>query len=236
MAVFIGVQPGGRGAFAICALYCAGPLPAALFQARSYGGVDEALGHILGICNEWGGLQHLAIGAPLSWSGSPSGWRRCDRQLRRQLPDWAPASWLRAPNSLPGAISVQGPALLWRLAKEVREGNLGEHAAVETCPRIGLVHVLRERNEAVLGYRDRSQTVLQRRAHVQALVQRLTEPGVLRLERDVPTTPDQLDALVAALVALGLGIPDAGVVVQELEGGDIRPVGRRPLALLRALP
>ena len=49
-------------------------------------------------------------------------------------------------------------------------------------------------------------------------------------------TSDELDALVCAMVALGLAVPDSGLVITDYPGGDIRPVGKRSVAILQAFP
>ncbi|HET6346464.1 MAG TPA: DUF429 domain-containing protein [Myxococcota bacterium] len=236
MAILVGVQPGGKGNFAVTALYWSGNLPAIVFRARSYSGVDEVLGDIMGTTGEWGNLTMVAIAAPLTWSGSPSGWRRCDRAMMKALPSWAPKTWLRAPNSLPGAVSVQGPALTWAMAKEAKVGQLPAHGVVETHPRISLANIAGDLQGAVLDYRRRDTSSDARQAHVETLLKRLTEPGLLRIDADSPRGPDELDALVCAMVALGVAVPDAGLVIQEHPGGDIRPVGKRSVMLLSAFP
>lgn len=236
MPIFVGVQPGGTGNFAVCALFWERQLPALVVKAGSYSGVDEVLNDIMGISGEWGPMGNLAIAAPLTWSGSPSGWRKCDRILLKQLPAWAPKSWLRAPNSLPGAISVQGPALTWALARETKLGQLAAHGVVETMPRLCLAQVAADLKTAVLDYRRREVAASTRRDHVRRLLQRLVEPGFVKIEQDKLETADALDALVCALVALASAVPEAGLVVSELAGGDIRPVGRRSVAILQAFP
>lgn len=237
MAVLVGVQPGGKGKFAVCAAYWSGQLPALVFNARAYSGVDEALANILGVASEWGDvLSMVAIAAPLTWSGSPSGWRKCDRQLRKSLPAWTPPAWFRAPNSLPGAISVQGPALTWGMAKEAKLGQLPPHGVVETHPRACLAHIAADLRPAVLGYRNRELAVPTRQKHIETLTARLTEAGIVKLDTGLPQSPDALDALVCAMVALGCAIPEAGLVMQEFAGGDVRPVGKRAVMILSAFP
>ena len=236
MAIIIGVQPGGKGKFSVCSLYWNGRLPAIAFKARSYSGVDEVLADIVGVSGEWGELNSVAIAAPLSWSGTPSGWRKCDRQLRKVLPDWVPSTWIRAPNSLPGALSVQGPALTWALAREAKMGTIPAHAVVETHPRACLVHVARDLKTAVLNYRDPEVSLNTRKKHCARLLERITEPGMVRIDAEAPKSADELDALVCSLVALGCAYPETGLVIHELPGGDIRPVGKRSLCILQAFP
>ena len=236
MAILVGVQPGGKGNFAVCALYWSGKLPAIVFKARSYNGVDDVLADIIGTTGEWGTLTQVAIAAPLSWSGTPSGWRRCDKQLLKTLPKWVPKTWLRAPNSLPGAISVQGPALTWAMAKEAKQEQLPPHGVVETMPRLCLANVASDMQSAVLGYRRRDVSAAKRQEHVAALLQRVCEPGFIRVDEEPPQSHDELDALVCAMVALGVAVPDSGLVITDYQGGDIRPVGKRSVSILQAFP
>lgn len=236
MAIMVGVQPGGKGNFAVCSLYWTGKLPAIVFESRSYAGVDEVLVDIMGVSGEWGNLTQAAVAAPLTWSGSPSGWRKCDKALRREIPGWAPETWLRAPNSLSGAFTVQGPALVWAMAKEAKLNQLPPHGVVETHPRLCLAHIASDLSAAVLGYRDKELTAPQRAAHVKTLLQRVTEPGIVRIDAEPPQSSDELDALICAMVALGVAVPECGLVLNEIPGGDIRPVGKRTVNILQAFP
>lgn len=237
MSVLIGVHPGGRMKFAVSALFWSGKLPVSVFRARSYSGVDDVLADIVGVQGEWGSLAGIAIDAPLTWSGAPSGWRACDLELRKNMPSWVPKTWIRPPTTIPGAISVQGPALGWALAQEIRNGQLPEHSLVETNPRLSLASIASDLREAVLGYRGRDVSDEQVDAHIKRLVGRLEEAGIVRIEEaSAPKTPDELDALACAVVALGRAFPDSGLVLGEWQGGEIRPIGRRQVAILRGLP
>lgn len=236
MSVVIGVHPGGKNKFAVCALFWNGRPPASLFRSRSYSGVDEVLADIVGTYGEWGDLKSVAIDAPLTWAGSHSGWRPCDLALRKALPKWAPRTWIRPPNTLPGAISVQGPALAWALAHEIKRAQLPEHSLVETHPRLALSHIASDLQAAVLGYRNRDLKPARLRAHLTRLTQRIVDAGIVRMETEPPQTADELDAMVCAVTALGKAEPDSGLVLAEWAGGEIRPVGKRPLVILRALP
>jgi hypothetical protein len=72
---------------------------------------------------------------------------------------------------------------------------------------------------------------------VQTLLAAFGSTGILRVESEVvPTTAQELDALVCAFTALGVAAPDSGIVINELQGGDLRPVGKRPVVVLEALP
>lgn len=236
MAVMIGAHPGGRNKYAISALYFPGQLPALAFKAHSFSGTDEVLGAIVGTYGEWGELATVAIDAPLTWSGDASGWRGCDHSARAEAPTWVPKTWIRPPNTLSGATAVQGPALAWALAQEIKNGILPKHQLFETHARLCLSRIAAHHRQAVLGYRDRKSTAAQRREHVTTLLASLTEAGVLRIEDDPPETPEELDALVSALVALANAHPECGLVAKNWPGGEIRPVGKRSLSLLYGLP
>jgi hypothetical protein len=236
MAVFVGVNPGGRNKFAVSALFYTGRLPVMFVGARSHSGVEAALKNLVGIAGEWGELGAVAIAAPLTWSGAPNGLRPCDLALRAMLPDWAPQTWVRAPNSLPGAIAVQGPALAWALAQEVRGGLLPKHKMLETHPAVSLANVGRHLQREILAYRKPGLNVASRRRHVDRLVEGFVDAGLVRLELGPPKTHEELDALVCSLTALAVGAPDCGLVTEQLEAGDIRPLGNRPAVVIRALP
>ena len=42
--------------------------------------------------------------------------------------------------------------------------------------------------------------------------------------------------MTCAVVALANGHPEAGILTAEITGADIRPVGKRSLVILKALP
>lgn len=236
MAILIGVDPGGRNSFAVSALFWSGRLPAMHIGCRSYSGVDAVLRDISSVFGEWGELSAVAISAPLTWSGAPSGWRDCDLALRDRLPSWAPATWLRAPNTQPGAVVVQGPALAWALAREIKGGVLPSHPVVETHPLVSLARTMPDLKDSILGYRRRNVAARSRQKHTRRLIDRFVDAGIMKLESDVPTTAAELHASVAAIVALGCAFPDSGLVTHESKGGEIRPVGMRKLVILDALP
>lgn len=236
MAILIGVHPGGRSSFAVAALYWSGQLPAMLIESRSHSSVQEVLENIIGVIGEWGDLEAAAIAAPLTWSPHSSGWRECDMALKKRLPKWAPTSWLRSPNALPGAVAVQGPALTWAMAYEVKRGLLPEHAVMETHPRASLAAVAPDLKTALVGYRKRDATAGTRQKHIDALLERFVDSGIVQLENVRPTSPDELDAVVCAVTALARAFPDCGLLTEEMPGASIRPVGRRSLVVLTALP
>ncbi|MEM6533985.1 MAG: DUF429 domain-containing protein [Myxococcota bacterium] len=236
MAVVIGAHPGGKSRYTVCGLFYSGSLPALMFRLRSYSGTDEVLGDIVGTFGEWGELAAVAIDAPLTWSGTASGWRACDLELKQKLDPWIPKTWVRPPNALAGAVGVQGPALAWTLAQEIKSGQLPKHTLVETNPRLCLARIATEKREAILQYRNSKASAAERNGAVHALLGLLVESGVVQLEDTPPRDTAQLDALVSALVALGTAHPESGLIVNSVEGGEIVPVGRRPFNLLTALP
>ena len=236
MPILVGAHPGGRNSFAVSALFWTGRLPAMLIGSRAYSGVDAVLNDIMGTFGEWGELSAAAIDSPLTWSGSPNGWRECDRELKRYIPQWVPRTWHRSPNALPGAIGIQGPALTWSLAVEAKRGNIPVHTVVEAHSRISMARVMPEMRKSSLSYSRRDLTVATRRKHVARLVEHLVDSGALKIELEPPSSPEQLDALMCALTALSAHAPDSGLVSHTFEGGEIRPVGTRKLVILDALP
>ncbi len=236
MAVVVGVHPGGKSRFAVCGLFWAGRWPALHFTARLYSSVQEAINDIVGTFGEWGPIAGMAVDAPLTWSAAVAGTRRCDRRLRQLVPPWVPSTWLRAPNSLPGATTVQGPALVWSIAREAKQGVLTAPEFYETHARCSLARAAGDLQRAILGYRNAKLSKPTRQRHVATLVDRFVDAGLIKLEADRPTTADALDALAAALAALGHCHPESGLLVRELSGEEIRPVGRRTLLVLDALP
>jgi len=236
MAILMGVHPGGRGGFAVCGIFWTGRLPGRVIVSRALSGVQAVLNEIIGVAGEWGELDTMAIDAPLSWSPTPTGRRSADDELAKRVPAWAPKSWFRPPNALSGAVAVQGPALTWALAREGKLGTLPMPAIYETHPRCSMARTLRDMRVAILGYYARSLDETQRRAHVASLVRRLIDAGIITLEVEAPATAEELEALVAAITALAITYPATGLVTHEIEGGPIRPVGSRTIAVLDALP
>lgn len=236
MAILLGARPGGRGGFAVSALFWTGRLPARLIHSRSVSGVQAVLEEIMGVVGEWGELTVAAIDAPLTWSGSENGERAVDVALRKLAPSWAPRGWFRAPNALPGAVAIQGPALAWALAVEAKRGLLPEHRIVETHPRASLARTLRDLRQPVLDYRDKKVSEERRRQALEQIVTRFVDAGVIAKEVEGPHSPEELEGLVCAIVALAVGVESTGLVSRELEGAEIRPVGTRPVVLLEALP
>lgn len=236
MAILLGVRPGGRDGFAVSALFWTGRLPGRLIASHSFSGVRSVLHNILGIVGEWGALDAVAIDAPLTWSGSENGERPADAALRDLTPPWVPRTWFRPPNALPGAVAIQGPALAWVLALEAKRGNLPPHTVVETHSRGSLSRIARDLPASVVGYRDRALDEAARQTHRLSLVNRFVDAGIVSLEIPPPQTPEELESLVCAVTAMAVAFPECGLTVHELEGGDIRPVGTRSVALLSALP
>ena len=236
MAIVIGVNPGGRNAFATAALYWNKRLPASLINVESFSCVDEAMTRIIGVVGEWGELAAVAVDAPLTWSGSLNGVRPCDVLVKKRVPAWAPRTWHKSPTSLSGNIAMQGPALAWSLAHEIKTGALPQHTLIETNPKVSLALALAGLKESVLGYSASKSSAASKLEHVEQLVTHFVDAGILKLEVAGPRTGDGLEALVCALVALAVTAPEAGLVTQELAGGDIRPLGARKVVLLEALP
>jgi len=233
MALVFGVTPGARGGMALASLFWQGKPPASLIVTASVGTIDEALGRIIGTAGEWGELSAVAIAAPLTWAGTPKGTRPVDVELRQRLPKWAPRTWVRPPLALPSPIVVQGIALTWALASEIRHEQLPKHAVVECHPRLALTRLWPDANEAIRGYAGKGPDI---DGWVDRLVTSFTDSGVVRIETERPKTPVELEAMVAAVTALAVAVPDTGLVVHELQGGEVRPVGKRPVVVLEALP
>jgi hypothetical protein len=236
MAIVFGAHPGGKNAFALTTLFYQGRLPASLVVARSVSSVEEAKNHVIGVVGEWGEVGVLAMNAPLSWSGTLGGWRDCDLALKKKLPEWAPRTWYRSPNALPGAQGVQGPALAWALADEVRRHQLPQHQLIETHAKLSLTHVAKDRKDDLLKLWGRSSKEA-RLGHVERLVEHFIDAGIIRLEvTEPPRSVEMLESLVAAVTALAVAAPDTGLVTQTLEGGELRPAGKRQVVVLEALP
>jgi len=237
MPILIGIRPGGRDGFAVAALYTpTGGLPGRLVLSATMSGVRAVLDQIMGLVGEWGELNAAAIDAPLTWSGSTTGRRRADTQLHEQMPSWAPKSWFPSPNSVPGAVAVQGPALAWVLAMEAKRGSLPLHELYEVHPRASLARALRDERDAILGYRNAKLGAAARAAHVQRLVRRFGDAGLVMWETDPPDSAAGLDALVGAVTAHGIAFPTTGYVTHLLGAAEIRPVGKRLIAVLDGLP
>jgi len=233
MALVFGVTPGARGGMSLAALYWNGKSPASLIVMASVGTIDEALAKIVGTTGEWGELNAVGIAAPLTWAGTPKGTRPVDVELRKSLPKWAPRTWARPPLALPSPIVVQGIALTWALASEIRHEQLPKHAVVECHPRLALTHLWPDARETILGYAGKGPNI---DGCVDKLVTAFTDSGLVRIETERPKTPVELEAMVAAVTALAVAIPDMGLVVHELAGGEVKPVGKRPVVVLEALP
>ena len=75
-----------------------------------------------------------------------------------------------------------------------------------------------------------------RRAHTKKLFDRFVDAGIVKPEITNPTTSDELDAMVCGVTALAAKFPESGLISQTLSGGEIRPVGKREIKILTALP
>lgn len=236
MAILLGVRPGGRNSFAVAALFWTGRLPGRLVLIKSHSGVQAVLNTIIGLVGEWGELTTVAVDAPLSWTGSATGWRPCDEAIRQLVPAGLPRTWVRSPNALPGAVGIQGTALTWTLALEAKEGNIPLHTAVETNARISMARCLRQAHGAISAYRHRATKAPARSLHVQSLTSQLVDAGTIVLEGSPPRSVEELDAVVSAVVAMAVAFPECGLVTHSFAGGNIRPVGSRSVVVLDALP
>lgn len=235
MAIVLGIRPGGRYSFAVAALYWTGKLPGKLVAIRSHSGVQAVLDDLMGIVGEWGELTAAAVDAPLTWNGSPTGWRKCDDKLREMLPEWAPKSWIRSPNAMPGAVGIQGPALTWSMALEKRHGNLPEYRLFESHPRLSMARAFRDAKKQLIGYRQSKTPAEEKRAHIDYLLDRFVDAGALSIETDRPSSVEELEATVCAITAMGDAFDASGIVTHRIEGGVIRPVGRRDIVILSGL-
>ena len=135
--------------------------------------------------------------------------------------------------ALPSAVTIQGPALTWAIAEEIRQGQLPHHIVVECHPRLSLALLWPDAQADVLGYATAEPAAAK---HLAALKANFSDHGIVHFEDRGPQTAGELEALVAALTGLGVAVPDAGLVVHQHTGGDIRPVGKRAVAVLAALP
>jgi len=236
MSLFIGVSPAARGGLSLATLFWNGQWPVSLLSVQRLGSVEDTVNRIVGMVGEWGELSAVGIDAPLTWSGAAGGWREVDGLVRKRLPPWAPRGWVRPPLALPSSVTVQGVALAWSLASEIRQGQLPRHSVIETRSRVSLAQLVPDLSLALTRYASPRVAAPTRQAHVTKIVERFVDAGLVRLELGDAIDGPGLEALIGGLTALGVAIPDAGLVVHELGGGSIRPVGRRPVALLVALP
>ena len=72
------------------------------------------------------------------------------------------------------------------MVKEAKQEQLPPHGVVETMPRLCLANVASDMQQAVLDYRRREVAAATRQAHVAALLRRVCEPGVIRVEEEPP--------------------------------------------------
>lgn len=233
MAVVFGVRPAPRVGISLVSLYWQSKLPATSILSMTVPSVAAAIDQIIGTVGEWGELSAVAIAAPLTWSSAPNGRREVDDILRKRLPRWASRSWLRPPASLSSAVTVQGAALALALASEIRQDQLPHHTVVECHPRLTLARLWPDASTSVVGYLRGTK---ENPRHVDALLTQFVDAGIVNLDDHRPHNAGELEALAAALTALGVAVPDVGFVVQQHVGGDLRPVGKRAIAMLAALP
>jgi hypothetical protein len=233
MAVVFGVRPAPRAGISLVSLYWQSKLPATSILSVTVPSVEAALCQIIGTVGEWGDLSAVAVAAPLTWSLALHGRREVDDILRKRLPRWASRTWLRYPGATAGAVAVQGPALVLALAAEIRQNQLPHHTVVECHPRLTLARLWPDSSASVTGYLRGSK---ENPRHIASLLAQFSDAGIVHFEDRGPHNAGELEALVAALTALGVAVPDAGLVVQQHAGGQVRPVGKRAVAVLAALP
>jgi len=234
MSIFFGATPGRKGQFGVAALYFKDQLPASVLRLRAVACVDDALREIIAVAGEWSEMSAVGVAAPLSWDGSARGLRPCDHEILERLPTWAPRPWVRSAVALPGAVALQGPALAWALANEIKSGQLPKHAVFETLPRASLALLAPEHKSDLLLLSGRPTPAAHAKA-VARLLARLTDSNIVRFDVPPPTTLFALEAVVSALIALAVTSPALGLVTRELDGGNLRPLGARPVVLLEAL-
>lgn len=235
MPILLGIRPGGRDGFAVVALFWTGRPPVQMIAAHTLSGVQAVTNEIMGVVGEWGELTAATVDAPLTWSGTPTGRREADDKLRALVPSWVPKTWFRSPNALPGAVAVQGPAVTWALAVEAKRGNIPVHKLLECHSRASLARTVPELKASVLGYRSPKLSRGTRQRHVERLLRHLSESGNVKFEVNPPKNAEELEALVCAMTALAIAFPESGLVAHEVPGSEIRPVGRRNIAILDAL-
>ncbi|MBN1960914.1 MAG: DUF429 domain-containing protein [Deltaproteobacteria bacterium] len=234
MGVVFGIRPAPRVGISVVSLYWQAKLPAMSILATTVPSVTSAMSQIIGTVGEWGELSAIAIAAPLTWSGAKHGRRAIDNVLRQNLPRWASRTWVRLPLAQSSAVTVQGTAIALSLANEIRQGQLPHHAVVECNPRYSLAYLWPDFSQSVLEYLRGTK---EDQNHIEKLLQQFHDAGVVRYEEDHrPQNAGELEAFAAALTALGVAEPQMGLVVQQHAGGDIRPVGKRVVATLLALP
>src|SRR6266446_4384905 len=97
--IWFGADPGGKNNFGVAVL-----LDDGTYKTECVSFVEQAIDWI----REHDHIDGVGIDAPLWWSSGPSGDRKADNELRKYGP-------VQAPNSLRGAVLVQGVMLATRL-------------------------------------------------------------------------------------------------------------------------
>ncbi|MCA9280328.1 MAG: DUF429 domain-containing protein [Phycisphaeraceae bacterium] len=115
--VWVGADPGGKNAFGL-ALIVGNQSP----RTWCVSSVDEAVESLASY-----GIRHIdgiGVDAPLWWSTAQSGARRVDAVLRKRY--GLSGGNVQAPNSLRGAVLVQGVLLVDRVRKTFSTVNVTE--------------------------------------------------------------------------------------------------------------
>lgn len=132
MIWYLGYDPVGKGRFAAVALREVGH---SVDQVR--GSIVSSVSEALAFATDLGGrVVAAAIDAPLTWSTRPGGWRRVDEELRRR--HRRHQGKVVAPNSLMGAVAVQGPALAMALAERFTDIVISEAHPKLACVALGV--------------------------------------------------------------------------------------------------
>lgn len=232
----LGIIPGRKGKFALCALFHKPDSPPSVVNMTSLTSVEHALQTVVGVVGEWTELSATVIAAPLSWSAACDGWRGCDLSLRKRMPAWVPRAWVRAPNAVLGTVSMQGPALALAMANEIRIGQLPRHRLLETNPRVSLALALPDAQNDIRACFAQAGSLDASAAAAKRICARLIDKRLLAFDVPQPTSPHEIEAIVAALTGLAHVSPDFGLPTAHWAGGDLRPLGKRPLVVLDAIP
>lgn len=148
---YLGYDPGGLRNNGGAILFVDDGLPCGAI-VTSVDGVDELIDWF---GQELGEVRPLGVGidAPLTWSGSASGWRAVDWALRVAFPLVKQSVF--STNSAYGAVAVQGPLLAGKLRERHPEIEVNEthpkvlyHALAGTTYDFGpaMVHWLQDRS------------------------------------------------------------------------------------------
>jgi hypothetical protein len=157
--------------------------------------------------------------------------------LRAALPKGPARRWVMSPTSLVGAAAVLGPALAAFLRREGAGGLIPHVPVLETHPRASLLRLAPDLQDAARVYKSPRVPAEERAAAIGAINGWLEQHEVVAFEADRPATDDQLDAVIAAVVALGASGLDPRLQVTgfDPDPGDVLPAGPTRLVVLNAL-